>query len=199
MALTQTTLSAAIDANTLSLNATSATGATVGGFAKVDQEFMVITAIDGTKITVRGRGDNGTTAVAHDVLAQLTFGLNTDLSVLPLYSTVPVPNDEAQYQVIGQNTASLAVPARNTIFIINKATALGTTTFANPSKSQDGLVITFVSNTDAAHVVTLVNSQDGTTGNHTTYTFAAFGGASFSIVAVNGRWLVLSLNAVAPT
>lgn len=199
MALTQTTLSAAIDANTLSLNATSATGATVGGFAKVDQEFMVITAINGTKIDVRSRGDQGSLAVAHDVLAQLTFGLATDLSSLPLYSTIPVPNDETQYTVIGQNTAALAVPTRNTIFVINKATALATTTFANPSKSQDGLTITFVSNTDAAHVVTLVNSQDGTTGNHTTYTFAAFGGAAFTVVAVNGRWLTLSFNAVTIT
>jgi hypothetical protein len=199
MAITGTTLAAAIDANALTFNATSATGATVGGFAKIDQEFMVITAIDGTKISVRSRGDNGSTAVAHDILAALTFGLNSDLSSLPMYSTIPVDSDGEGLIYIGQNTASLAVPNRDTTFVINKATALGSTTLANPSKSQDGLELQFVSNTDAAHVVTLVTSQDGTTGNHTTYTFAAFGGAGFRIKAVGGRWLTLASVAVTIT
>jgi hypothetical protein len=92
------------------------------------------------------------------------------------------------------------VPTRNTTYIINKpVAALATSAMANPSAAQDGLEVTFLSNTNFAHVVTLVTSQDGTTGNHTTYTFPAFGGSGFKVKAVQGRWLVLANNLVVIT
>jgi hypothetical protein len=198
MALTQTSISAALSANALVLAATSATGATVGGFAKVDGEYMVITAISGTQISVRSRGDLGTSAVAHAVLAPLTFGLASDLPALGAGDTIPQVFEAYDVASIGANGA-IACPDRPTLFLINKATALGSSTFANPSKAQNGLVVVFTSTTTAAHVVTLVTSQDGTTGNHTTYTFAAFAGCTFGVVATNGSWNVLFLNGVTVT
>lgn len=198
MALTATSLASAIDANTLDFNATSASGATVGGFARIDGEFSMIVAINGVKISVRSRGDMGTTSTAHDVLAPLVFGLLSDLASLPLMSTVGVPLDEENLAALGQNGA-IPVPTRNTTYFITKATALGSSAMPNPSASQDGLEVQFVSTTDAAHVVTLVTSQDGTTGNHTTYTFPAFGGSSFRIKASKGRWLVIANNLVVIT
>lgn len=199
MALTQTSISAALSADALVLAATSATGATVGGFAKVDGEFMVITAINGTAITVRSRGDQGTAAVAHKVLAPLVFGLATDLQSMlgPTEVLAPVFLDY-DIATIGANGA-IAVPSRQTVFFITKATALGSSTLANPTKDQNGLILTFTSTTAAAHVVTLVTSQDGTTGNSTTYTFAAFAGCSFAVIATNASWNVLYANGVTIT
>lgn len=199
MALTQTSISAALSANALVLAATAATGATVGGFAKVDGEFMVITAISGTQISVRSRGDQGTAAVAHNVLAPLTFGLSTDLQAMlgPTEVLAPVFLDY-DIATIGANGA-IAVPSRQTLFFITKASALASSTVANPTKDQNGLILTFTSAAAAAHVVTLTTSQDGTTGNSTTYTMTAFLGCSFAIVAWNGTWNVLYLNGVTVT
>lgn len=191
MALTSTTIAAAIDANAQAFNATSATGATVGGFARIDGEFMVVTAIDGVKISVRSRGDQGSTSVAHDILAPLVFGLMSDLSTLPGYSTIGIPLDEENISSVGQNGA-IAVPNRSTTFLIMKGSALASSAVPDPSKSQDGLRLTFVSGTDFAHVVTFTNAFDGTTGASTTFTMAAFKGASFSVMAFRGNWLTVS-------
>jgi hypothetical protein len=198
MALTNTSISAALAANSLVLVATSATGATVGGFAKVDGEYMFITAINGTQISVRSRGDYGTAAVAHNVLAPLTFGLTTDLTDLGAGEVIPSIFPAQDVVTIGADGA-IACPNRNTLYIITKASALASSTLANPGKGQNGLVVTVTSGSAAAHVVTLTTSQDGTTGNSTTYTMTAFLGCSFAVVALNGTWNVLFLNGVTVT
>jgi hypothetical protein len=193
MALTSTSISAALSANSLTLVATSATGATVGGFAKVDGEYMFIDAISGTQITVRGRGSFGTAVVAHNVLAPLTFGLTSDLTDLGATQVIPSVFDQRDVANVGADGA-IACPNRDTLFVITKGAALASSTFANPGKAQNGLQVSFTSATLFAHVVTLVTAQDGTTGNHTTVTFPAFAGASVTLVAVNGTWNVLSNN-----
>lgn len=198
MALTATSLSAPFGKNALVLNATAATGATVGGIYRVNGEIGYITAITGTAIEVRSRGSFGGAAVDHAVLSPLTFGLTTDLSELGLMEQVPVPTMAEDLKTIGADGA-IAVPNRNTTFVITKATALASSTLADPSKSQDGLRLTFVSNSAAAHVVTLTNSFDGTTGNSTVYTMTAFQGCSFAVIASKGVWLVLYLNGVTVT
>jgi hypothetical protein len=204
MALTATFLSASMDALTLDFNVAAIAGATVGGFVRIDGEFAVITAIlagsgGAGKVTVRSRGDNGGTAVAHDVLAPVTFGLMTDQATLGVTEGIPVPTQEENLATLGQNNP-IAVPNRNTTYLITKTTALGGSTMPNPSLSQDGLEVAFLSNTAFAHVVNLVTSDAGVTGgNKTIYTFAAFAGAGFRVKAIKGRWLAISLNGVTPT
>ena len=198
MALTATTLASALDALALDFNVTSAAGATVGGFCRIDGEFSVITAIAGNKISVRSRGDNGGIAVAHGVLAPVTFGLASDQANLGATEGVPVPVDE-NLASLGADGA-IPVPLRNTTYVITKGAALAASAMPNPPISSDGLEVAFLSNGAFAHVVTLVTSDAGVTGgNKTTYTFAAFAGAGFKVKAVKGRWLTLYLNAVVPT
>lgn len=193
MALTTTTLAAAADAATLRFNVTAATGATVGGFMRVDGEFMVITAISGTAIDVRSRGDQGGIAVAHDILAPVTFFLATDQAALGVTDDRPVPAKDFDLLNVGQNGV-IAVPKRPTTYVLNKASALASTTLANPAADQNGLVLRFLTATDAAHVITTDHGHDGTTGEHTTCTSAAYIGACLSLIAVDGKWLVLSNN-----
>ena len=84
MAQTTTTISAAVGVADLIIPVTSATGFAVGNFLKLDDEFMVVTAISGTNIAVRSRGDLGSGAVAHNLLGLATTGLSSDLAVQPL-------------------------------------------------------------------------------------------------------------------
>lgn len=191
MAITGTTLAAAMDANAQAFTATSGTGATVGGFARIDGEFMLITAVNSATISVAQRGMLGSTAVAHNILAAVTFGLFTDLSATGAAEALPVPFDSFDLVTIGANGA-IPVPNRETVYVINKGSALASSAVPDPSKSQDGLKLTFVSGSDFAHVVTFTNAYDGTTGASTTFTMAAFKGASFSVIAIKGQWLTLS-------
>jgi hypothetical protein len=191
MALTTTSIAAAFAADALAFSATSATGATVGGFVKIDDEFMVITEIAGTRISVRSRGDQGTTVRAHNTLAPCVFGLASDIPSLPAGVLIPPVFAERAVLNIGADGAIDAPVASETLYIITKATALASSTLANPSKALNGVVAIITSATAAAHVVTLTNGNDGTTGNHTTVTLAAFKGAGVSLVAVNGEWNVI--------
>ena len=194
MALTATTLASAANATTLRFAVTSSTGATVGGFMRVDGEYMMVVAIPVTNhIDVRSRGDRGGTAVAHTILAPVTFGLASDMVALGPRQDIPVPADAFEQAHVGANGV-IPVPVRPTVFIINKASALASSTFADPGKDQDGLVVSFVGATDYAHVVTTTSVYDGTTGAHTTLTSPAYAGGSITLYAAAGKWLVLSNN-----
>jgi hypothetical protein len=199
MALTRTSLAAAIGSTDLTFNVTSATGATVGGFVKVDDEYAAVVSITGNTLSVRTRGDFGGLAVPHGAAAPVTFGLRSDLP--PQFGRaelVQSPTDREDFLSLGANGA-IACPARDTTFVIAKTSALAASTLANPTDGQDGLLVTFTSATDFAHVVTVGNLNDGTTGNHTTVTFPAFAGASITLLAQDGRWLVKSNNLVVIT
>lgn len=68
MALTNTTISAAVSADALIIPVTSATGFAAGNFLRIDNEFMQVVSVSGTNISVRSRGDFGSAAVAHNIL-----------------------------------------------------------------------------------------------------------------------------------
>jgi hypothetical protein len=192
MAITTTSLAAAISANAQAFKATSATGATVGGVAKIDNEYTVITAISGSYISVRRTGDQGGAVVAHGILAPVQFGLWSDFPTAGNTDPVPEPAYE-DFLSIGANGV-IAVPTRNTTYVIMKGSALASSTLADPGAGQNGLEVTFIGGTDFAHVITTVNAFDGTTGAHTTLTSAAFKGSSITLVAYNAGWYVKSNN-----
>ena len=198
MALTNTSLAAAMGFNDVVLKATSASGATVNGFAKVDGEFMRVTAITGTTVSVHQRGFEGTAVVPHKILAPLTFGLFSDLPEMPATEVVLPVIEETDIVTIGADGV-ITAPTRDTVYVIQKGAALASSTLANPSVAQNGIKVTITSGTDFAHVVTTVATRDGTTGLHTTLTFAAFVGASVTLVAMNGQWYVTANNLVTIT
>jgi hypothetical protein len=74
----------------------------------------------------------------------------------------------------------------------------GAYTLAAPTIAQEGHILTIVSDSAYAHVVTatgLIN--DGVTGGaKNTATFAAFAGASIMLQAINQKWAVLNKNVV---
>lgn len=76
---------------------------------------------------------------------------------------------------------------------LTKATAAASI-LPNPSANDDGLRLTLVNGSAAAHIIT-GSYQDGVTGGtKTTATMGAFVGASLSLIAVNRTWTVLAIN-----
>ena len=71
-------------------------------------------------------------------------------------------------------------------------------TLAAPTAAQEGTIMRIVSNTANAHTLTATGLlDDGVTGgSKNVATFAAFAGASITLVAINLKWSVLALNAV---
>lgn len=189
MAMTSTTLSAAFTATQLTLRVAAATGATVPGWAKVDLEYMQIVAINGTAIDVRTRGEYGGVAGDHNAGASVTFGLNSDLSVLGPGEIIPTPTEDLDVQTFDADGA-ITLPVRRAIVLIRKTSAAALT-LAAPSKERNGTMITFVGLTDFAHVVTLAG-YDGTTGASTTWTSPAFRGGAATLIAVDGVWYSFS-------
>lgn len=198
MALTSTTLASALTADALKLQVTSATGFAVGNILRVDNEFMEQTAAaSGTVIPVK-RGIYGSAVKAHAVLADLTTGLPNDYPSVPAgnrLSTEPFNNTMISVGADGPVT----IPGGgHQLVVLKKATALATTVLADPSLAQDGTRVTITSNTAAAHVITST-FRDGTSGAHTTATYAAQAGATMELVAVDGGWNVVALQNVTVT
>jgi len=75
-------------------------------------------------------------------------------------------------------------------------TSIGAYTLAAPSG--DGIILTILSRSAFAHVVTATGLlDDGVTGgSKNTLTFAAFAGANAQLQSYGGKWNVISLKAV---
>jgi len=194
MAVTTTTLSSAMTLADDRAIVTSATGATVGAPVRIDQEYAVVVKVTGTQISLRSRGDQGTAALAHNAGAPVAFSDGTagDLADLPPTKTSAVypgaPYDDTM--AYGADGA-IAVPRKSCLCVITKATAAALT-LAAPSKADNGILVTILSQTAAAHTVTYTTGfYGGATSDVATY--AAAVGASMTLIAINGTWGVVAL------
>jgi hypothetical protein len=190
MAMAATTLAAAVTLSDEIIAVTSATGATVGAPVRIDNEWAVVVKVTGTQIKIRSRGDMGTAAAPHNILAPVAFSDGTagDLPDLPPSKTSAeypgaMYDDVVSYGVTG----AITPPRKNTLVVLTKATAAAMT-LAGPSKADNGIVMTILSQTAAAHTVTYTAGIYGDTTSSDVLTFAAKAGASCTLVAYNGAW-----------
>jgi hypothetical protein len=203
MALSNTTLAAACSATDTTITVTSGTGFPAVGVSARSQLVQVngelMYTVDGVAqpstglIKVRSRGAEGTAAAAHDILSPVQTGSDaTDWPGIGQGADVPRPPFVDLIITVGQNGV-IPVPIQNTTAILNKATALTSTTLAAPSVASNGVRLTLTSATAAAHVLTATSLlADGASGSpHTTATYAAFKGASLVLEACNGLWNVV--------
>ena len=191
MAQTTTTISAAVGATDLTIPVTSASGFAAGNYLRLDNEFMVVTAVSGTNISVRARGDKGSGAVAHNILAVANTGLDSDLAVQPMGQASQI---DPQFPTIVTYSAAgaIAIPVQNTMVVLNGGAARAMT-LAGPGKDQDGLTLTVLNASAFAHTVTYTAGFYGDTTSSDVITFAAKAGASFICVARGGTWGLLGL------
>jgi hypothetical protein len=210
MALTQTTLTSAITASvtTFGVTSTSTGFPTVGTqnaqppqAIQIDGELMFLTGVPATNtITVRCRGSEGTVAAAHDVLAPVITSSNpNDFGQIAPGQLVLIDPAIDNPVTLGADGA-IPQPLGPVVYNINKGSAAALT-LAAPSLSLNGTRVVITSQTAFAHVVTATTLiADAVTGSpHTTATFAAFKGATITLVAENGLWNVVSATGVAVT
>jgi hypothetical protein len=211
MAWLSQTLAAAFPKDAITLQVVDATGfppVGVSGLqnwrARIDGEWMLIDGQPSAKvIQVKRRGDQGTTAVAHDIAASIVFsGSPLDqVALAPGASTFPTLGAPTTRTIGGDLTLSadaVASIGQNTAFLLHKLTPAAIT-LAKPTFAQNGLALTFTSAAGVAHVITSAGGGFGTgvTGSPaSTATFGAFTGASFTVVAAGGLWNVMSNNGV---
>lgn len=113
-----------------------------------------------------------------------------------LTHTIDDPSETRE--VVATIAADGAITIAQGVLVITKSASAAALTLAAPTAEQGGTVMHITSRTAKAHVITATGLlADGVTGGAKDLaTFAAFAGASISIVADNLVWNVLSLNAV---
>lgn len=119
------------------------------------------------------------------------------------FITVTGPRDVAAFlnagyfvQPIGQQkpnslSADGAIPLVSGLYFVTKASAAALT-LAAPTTAQDGMKIEVTSDTAFAHVITATGLLKTGTATVNISTFAAFAGASITMVARGGKWNVIA-------
>ena len=203
MALTATTLAAAITGVQTQFTLTSTSGFAAGQVVKIDDEYMVCVSVpvSGT-IVVRGRGSEGTTGESHGIYAVVVTSTSTaDFPVTAPGMVNPAPPEWDYIQELGVTQTLAAFTTKRPItFIINNAAATAIT-LPTPSTGLDGKMLVFTSNTAYAHTVLGTSLlADAVSGSpHGTATFAAYKGASLTLMISNGLYNVISSTGITIT
>jgi hypothetical protein len=201
MALTKTTLSAAITHDALFFPVASNAGATANKPCLLDHEYCVVVDLVGTTgVNVRSRGDQGTQAAPHNALTSVIFsagGPEEEWPAHPVGQSGQIPPAFEEHTSLGANGAIL-VPIENTVFAITKP-GVAALTLGAPSKAANGLGLVITSTTAFAHTITATGLLKTGTATVNVGTFAAFAGASLSLRAEDGLWNVVGANAVVLT
>lgn len=194
MALTRTTLSAAIGLGDSSIIVASATGFVAGSWVRVDQEVMKVglAYVSGTTIPVT-RGLDGTYVQAHPITAGVVVGVGTDWST-------PVPQTMVNYPIAGRGVTITSYTTAGAIVfptdgtdvraLLNSTVALAMT-LAVPTVDLDGSVLTIVGNGKAAHTVTVAGGIGAAGAGYTVLTFDTGGQCAVQFIAANAVWVPL--------
>lgn len=190
MGLNATTLAAPVDANAIDISVTANTGASKDRICKIEDEFAVVTKVVGTIVTLRSRGDLGTSARAHNILAAVVFGDPTDFGAVPPARHRTQTQEAPGYTSYGAS-GPIDLPTKDTTVVLNGAAALAMT-LADPSRWMDGLRLTILSAGAAAHTVTDPAGFNAGGAAVDVATFAAAVGNNLVLEASSGKWLVKS-------
>ena len=194
MAFNTTTLSSACGLNDTLINVASATGAAIGNYIELDGEMMQQqAAANGTLIPVR-RGINGTATIAHVLTANVQMGLPSDFATgaVGIADSVTYPNYMTTTLVSYTSaTAAILFGAARWTFAVLNGTSVINATLANPTKDQDGIILTIVGNGKAAHTVTYTAGLGNAGGSYDVGTWTSSGQCSQTLIACNGIWMPL--------
>lgn len=189
MAITRTTLAAAIvNAHDLAITLTSNSGATVGGFLRVNDEYSTIVEVGtGGLVKVRHRGGNGTAASAHAALSPVAVGLWSDL---PDKTLPNIGQSEVVESTLSASGAFTSIGRHQRISLAGAAAIA--ITIANPAAGiPDGIEVEFVGITAHAHTLTYTPGFQQNTTSGDVATFAAGGGGVAKLRTQNGKWTMV--------
>jgi hypothetical protein len=203
MALVTTTLLAPIASNVLRNIAVGNAALFQPGIpVKIDNEYMVCvsTNVVANTITVRARGNEGTMAEPHDINAIVvtsTVGPSDFPLIPPAGNSLIDPPAADDLVTIGATGETIAVPTRNTTYVI-AATSAAAITLVSGTPAQTGIQLEFVSQGAYAHTITYAAGFTTPTG--TLATFTAKAGSSLLVeVGPLGVLYVVAANNVTIT
>ena len=180
MALSRTTLSAAVGLNDTQISVASASGFAAGYYIQIGDEFFKqSSAAVGTVIPVL-RGQNGSYNRAHVSGAAVVVGSADDFAqaapgVVNSYPLAGRRREKKSYSASG--AIALPTPGSDLIAMLNGTSVLAMTVAA-PSKDMDGDMLYIASNGAAAHTVTFTGGLSGA-------------GSSYDVLTVNASKPVL--------
>lgn len=191
MALTRTTLSAAVAVNDQTIRVASATGFGDKYFIQIgDEFFQQVGAASGTTITVI-RGVQGTYNRTHASGAGVVVGLAEDFegpaaAVVVAYPLAGRRRDTRSYSAAGAIT--LPDPGTDMVAILNGTSVLAMTVAA-PTSDMDGCLLFVASNGAAAHTVTFTGGLSGAGSSYDVLTVNATAPVVLGpFMAVNQLW-----------
>jgi len=180
MALTRTTLAGAIGPTDIFCGVAAAAGFAVNDFLRLDDEFVLVQSILGTRIGIE-RGQHGTIATGHALACPAVVGHPEDFP--------PVP--EPRTYTYGASANAIIAPGLHRLY--GPGPAAITITLPDPTIGQDGIMMTFMCMDAVAHVVTNAAGSgfNAAGAGADVCTFGAVIGNNITIVADNGNWNVL--------
>jgi hypothetical protein len=191
MALYETTLAsaAAIDARQLVL--TSGASVAIGDTIRVDGELFQVAKgyVAAATIVPVLRGQGGTVATAHGILARVVGGNAADFNqqTSPQENVLyPIAGLARTYASYGANGAIDLPPAGNIRFALLNGTVALAMTLAAPTKDLDWTQLVIAGAGAAAHAVTITGL---TGGSLTALTMDATGKGIISLMAVDEQWV----------
>lgn len=202
MAITATTLSTAVAAGPAgtdyNINVASATGITAPNFTSgagitwllVDQEFMLVTGVNGTVISVL-RGQNGTSAIPHVINSQVQIGAPGDFSNFGEFLKASLTGAQTEggvsWPAVFLAGVADAVPSSVPGFYVVKTAGVNAMTLAVPPASAEGNIISIWSDTTNAHTLTAPSAIFAVgVALKTVGTFTAFRGCGVTLRVCNG-------------
>ena len=197
MALTRTTLSAAVAIADRTITVASATGIAADDLFKIDEEWMqnLSTYVAGdTTFTVR-RGLNGSAQVAHPTSAGVVHAATSDAEWGGTPAGVVVPYGLAgrRRRVLSYSaTGAITLPAagEDMVAVLNGTTILAMT-IAAPTTDMDGSRLTIVGNGAAAHTLTFAGGISGAGGSYDVVTVNATAPVAVEVIAANALWMAV--------
>lgn len=194
MALTTTTLSAAVTADAKQITVASATSISSSSIIKIDGEVFRVTkdyTVGSTTVPVL-RGRMGTAAAAHPSGANVVHSTDPAdwAGTVPggnwTFASTPVQFDVKSYTAAG--AIDLPTSASLASRIINGTNALAMTVAA-PGKDIDGAVMIIAGGGAAAHTITFTGGLSLAGTSYDILTANASGSIAIQVVAANGKWI----------
>jgi hypothetical protein len=190
MAISSTTLAAALGKNDVYAILTSGTGVVAGGFGLIGNELVSFTAAPvGGAVYVR-RGLDGSAVVAHAAGEIVQVGLGSDIGGPSAGNDTSFGYQNAGNGPTKAYTASGAIdPVPHNALLVGAGPLA--MTLAAPTQLTTG-TLTITSSTAAAHTITVAGGLGGGGASFDVITMAAMTG-QIVLTASNGKWVLGNL------
>ena len=191
MALTTTTLAAAVAVNDTTITVASATSLAARKIIRVNGEIMRVTDgyVTGSVTVPVARALDGTVNGGHVSGSNVTFGDGSDfqLPAAGVADSVTYPAQQANGNVYAYGAAGAISLVPGVHMLIG--TSVLAMTLAAPTKDQDGTCLVILANGAAAHTITASGGFSGAGSSYDILTMNGTGPTGVIIYACNGKWI----------